>query len=52
MQGPVIADSIDAQNSGLSTTWAPLTSLPEGMPVNNSALVPPSVRYLTNSWRG
>jgi hypothetical protein len=51
-RGPVVADSIDAQNSGLSTTWAPLTSLPEGMPVNNSALVPPSVRYLTNSWRG
>jgi Tfp pilus assembly protein PilX len=51
MQGPVVADVIDAENSGLSATWAPLTALNPGMPVNNSA-TPLTVRYLAGSWRG
>jgi Tfp pilus assembly protein PilX len=36
MQGPVIANVVDVQNSGFSATWPPLTELNDGMPSNGS----------------
>lgn len=50
MQGPVVADVIETQNSGLSTAWTQLTSLSEGMPTNGGG--PATVTPVAGSWRG
>lgn len=47
--GPVVADIIDAQNSGFPAAWPPLTSLLDGMPQNPTT---PTVTLVGNSWRG
>jgi Tfp pilus assembly protein PilX len=49
MQGPVIADVVDVQNSGFSATWPALTDLNDGMPANDTG--DPTVELLPD-WSG